>query len=74
VFDTESPGNYGIGTSLEKAEKSLRERQVKKSEILRDFNNLEIFAPEAREYIAGLISRNWERIEEIREEIRENGT
>jgi hypothetical protein len=71
VFDTSNPGNYGIGTSLEKAEKNLQKRQKIKSEILKDFNDFEIFTPETRDYIAGLISRNWEAIEKIRKETRE---
>jgi hypothetical protein len=75
AFDDEAPGNYGTGDTMEKAEQDLRWKQIKKSEILQDFNDLEVFAhQETREYMAGLISRNWEEIKKIREEIRENET
>jgi hypothetical protein len=72
AFDTESRGNYGVGKTPEKAKESLAERQKRKSEILLDFNNLEVFVPDTREYMAGLISRRWDEIEKIREEIRRN--
>jgi hypothetical protein len=73
AFDTESRGNYGIGKTPEKAEENLMERQKIKSQVLLEFNNLEIFMPDTREYMAGLISRHWEEIEEIRKEIRKDG-
>jgi len=55
------------------AEKSLLERQEIKDIVLRDFNDLEVFSDiETREYMAGLISRHWDEISKIREEIRKN--
>jgi hypothetical protein len=48
------------------------ERQKLKSKILCDFNDLEVFVPETRDYIAGLISRRWIEIKKIRKEIRKH--
>jgi len=72
AFDDESPGNYGTGDTMEKAEQDLRWKQIRKSEILQDFNDLEVFSQETREYMAGLISRNWKVIEKIRKEMRKD--
>ena len=68
AFDTESPGNYGTGMKRETAIKDLEKKQKIKSKVLADFDKYEMFNPEAREYVAGLISRNYEAIKEIRKD------
>ncbi len=67
LFYVFAPENYGTGFSIEEATKNLVWREEKKNKILEDFNKYEIFNPEFRDYMAGLISRNWEEINKILE-------
>jgi len=52
----------------ETAIKDLEKKQKIKSKVLADFDKYEMFNPEAREYVAGLISRNYEAIKEIKKD------
>jgi hypothetical protein len=62
AFDSDILGNYGVGYSKEEARENLIYRQEIKDNVLKDLNNYNIFSQEKREYISGLISRNWKEI------------